>query len=97
MTPARITLFVLVIMVSDTALAATKQQEREAFLEADANGDRQLTKAEFKTFLKLLAEAGNSRAKRAVSFGELGYSSGFSTADANSNGLVTPAELRQLR
>ncbi|MEM7214018.1 MAG: EF-hand domain-containing protein [Pseudomonadota bacterium] len=77
--------------------ASTKQEETRAFLKADKNGDKQLTKAEFRTFIRLLAAAGNAEAKRAVRYGELGFTIGFSNADANSNGLLTPKELERLR
>lgn len=88
---------VFFIQTSTLAFAGNNQNEIDAFLQADRNGDKYLNKSEFKTFVQIMAEMGRKKAERAVRFGDLGYAIGFTDADANSDGILTPAELERLR
>lgn len=77
------------------AAMAQSDAEREAaqanFREADANGDRRLSRAEFRAFIDANAEDGLGRASTVRRFGA--YDRAFDRADRNGNGIVTPAEL----
>ncbi|WP_299323779.1 EF-hand domain-containing protein [Parasphingopyxis sp.] len=74
---------------------AQSDAEREAaqanFRQADANGDRRLSRSEFRTFIDANAEDGLGRASAVRRLGA--YDRAFDRADRNGNGVVTPAEL----
>lgn len=63
-----------------------------AFVKADKNKDRVLSKKEFKTFVKAMAAFGQSTAKTIRFFGA--YSYAFSVVDKNKDGIITPWEMR---
>ncbi|WP_346911699.1 hypothetical protein [uncultured Roseibium sp.] len=66
--------------------------EIAAFLKADVNKDKVLSKREFRTFIRALADFGQSTAKKIRFFGVYGYA--FSVVDKNKDGIVTPQEMR---
>ena len=70
--------------------AATQQ----IFKQSDANGDRQLNKAEFRKFIDACASANIGRAPMVQRFGA--YDTAFSRSDANKDGVVTLKELAAL-
>ncbi|MEN0087702.1 MAG: hypothetical protein AAF737_04625 [Pseudomonadota bacterium] len=78
-------------ILSGPATAITKDQERQAFLTADADGSRTLDKREFRTFLNTLADMGLPVAKRVRTFGVYGIA--FGRSDFNKDGILTPDEL----
>ncbi len=71
-----------------------RDQVRENFREADADGDGKLTEREFTTLIDLNARHGIGRAKLIASLGR--YDMAFSRVDADANGIVTPEELSAL-
>lgn len=73
------------------ASALTKEQEQQAFLTADSNGDRVLSKQEFRVFINILADNGLKLAKRVRFLGVYGI--GFRRTDTNKDGLLQPSEL----
>jgi Ca2+-binding EF-hand superfamily protein len=77
------------------ALPATATSERAQaqanFLKADANQDKQLDLAEFKTFVNLNADQGLGRAPRIRRFGM--YSRAFNMTDENGDGVVSKQEI----
>ncbi|MEA5443837.1 hypothetical protein [Cyanobium gracile] len=77
------------------ALPATATSERAQaqanFLKADANHDKQLDFAEFKTFVNLNADQGLGRAPRIRRFGM--YSRAFNMTDENGDGVVSKQEI----
>ena len=66
--------------------------ETNSFLAADVNKDLVLNRKEFKTFVQLMAKAGQSTSKTIRTFGAYGYA--FGIAGANKDGVVSPQELR---
>ena len=80
-----------VFEASAKSLTASKS-EITAFLKADANKDRVLSKREFRTFIHALADFGQSTARKIRFFGVYGYA--FSIVDRNKDGIVTPQEMR---
>lgn len=66
--------------------------EIDAFVAADANKDAVLQFAEFKTFIRLMAKAGQPTARQVRTFGVYRYA--FGIADKDGNGVVSPDELR---
>lgn len=68
------------------------QTEINAFMKADANKDRVLTKKEFRTFIQHMAGSGSKTAKKIRFLSAYGLA--FSIADTNRDGVVTPLEMR---
>lgn len=68
------------------------EQEVTAFMAADRNRDLVLDRAEFRTFILLMAETGQSTSKTIRTFGAYGYA--FKIADRDRDGVITPQELR---
>lgn len=68
------------------------KSEVDAFVKADRNEDRVLSRAEFKVFVRGMAAAGQPTAKKIRFFGAYGYA--FSIVDKNKDAIVTPQELR---
>lgn len=66
--------------------------EIAAFLKADVNKDKVLSKEEFKTFVRAMAAFGQSTAKTIRFWGAYGIA--FSIVDKNEDGIVTPYEMR---
>ncbi|MBD1545491.1 EF-hand domain-containing protein [Roseibium aggregatum] len=66
--------------------------EISAFMKADTNKDRVLTREEFRTFIQAMASSGSKTAKK-IRFLRA-YSYAFSIADANRDGVATPHEMR---
>ncbi|MEJ6390278.1 EF-hand domain-containing protein [Gymnodinialimonas ulvae] len=90
---ARWTALALVMVLPAAAAQAQYEEESvQAFLAADLNGDERLTEAEFRTFIRTLADAGAPMSRRIRTFGAYGIA--FSRTDANGDGLLSPAELR---
>ncbi|MEO0496952.1 MAG: hypothetical protein AAF141_06210 [Pseudomonadota bacterium] len=73
------------------AAALTQDQQRQAFLTADANGSKTLDKQEFRTFINTLAGMGLPVAKRVRTFGVYGIA--FSRSDFNKDGILSTDEL----
>ena len=69
----------------------TQAQAQANFLKADANQDKQLDFAEFKTFVNLNADQGLGRAPRIRRFGM--YSRAFNMTDENGDGVVSKQEI----
>ncbi|PLX34678.1 MAG: hypothetical protein C0605_12860 [Hyphomicrobiales bacterium] len=67
--------------------------EVRAFLKADANRDRVLTRREFRRFVRAMAASGQSTARLIRFFS--GYDYAFAIADKNGDGIVTPMEMRR--
>jgi hypothetical protein len=67
--------------------------EVAAFLAADADGDRFLTLAEFRVFIRHMAEAGQPTAQLVRRIGA--YRIAFRRVDADGDGRATPGELRR--
>lgn len=67
-------------------------QEVDAFLLADRNRDGHLSRAEFKLFVRAMADAGQPTAQNIRLFGAYTYA--FGIVDKNSDGLASPEELR---
>ena len=66
--------------------------EVDAFVQADADKDGVLTRAEFRVFVRAMAKAGQPTARQIRIFGAYGIA--FGITDADRNGVVTPAEMR---
>ena len=62
-----------------------------AFLAADANGDKQLDKAEFTVLINAMAEAGRENAVKVRRFGAYGMA--FGKIDADGDGRLSIPEL----
>ena len=77
------------------AAHAYSQGEKDAFLKADANKDRKITKSEFRTLIEALAQAGAPKAMSVKKWGV--YSYAFKRIDANADGVITPPELEAQR
>jgi Ca2+-binding EF-hand superfamily protein len=77
--------------LSTAAHALTQEQQAQAFLSSDANGDRNLNRTEFRVFINTLAEAGLPVAKRVRRWGVYGIA--FSRSDADKSGLLSTSEL----
>ena len=75
--------------------ADDRAKARENFQQADANSDRQLTRAEFRDFINANADDGLGRAGMVRRFGA--YDTAFERLDKNEDGVVTPAELAAAR
>lgn len=74
------------------ATATSQRAQAQAnFLKADANQDKQLDYAEFKTFVNHNADQGLGRAPRIRRFGM--YSRAFKMADENGDGVVSKQEI----
>lgn len=74
------------------ASAQYEDQSVQFFLAADVNGDERLTLDEFRTFIRLMADAGapmSVRIERLAAFRVA-----FAQVDANGDGSATPEELR---
>lgn len=70
---------------------ARRAQVRANFLQADANQDAHLDRAEFTTFVNLNAEHNLGRAAMIRRFGMHGRA--FGTLDANGDGVVSKQEI----
>lgn len=87
----------LPLLAIAATLAATigVQAQGSAFAAADKNGDGSLDKAEFRTFIDLLAEQGVPNAVKVKSSGR--YDFAFSRVDKNGDGRITPEELSAMK
>lgn len=79
---------------AQTMSDANKQKLAENYAQADANGDKALTRAEFNNLLLLNAQDKIGRAAQIVRFGR--QDTAFNQIDADRNGLVTQQELQAL-
>jgi Ca2+-binding EF-hand superfamily protein len=87
-----ITLLAASVAASPTVASASAQSQVQAnFAAADANGDGQLTQAEFKTFINLNAAQGLGRAPTIAKSGA--YGRAFKTLDSNGDNLVSKSEV----
>jgi len=80
----------IVVMPSASWSDPTETEEKN-YLAADKDNDEHLNRAEFEQFVRLMADAGNSKAKRIRFFRAYGFA--FGIADANGDGLIAPDEL----
>ncbi|MEM1376867.1 MAG: hypothetical protein AAGG69_05700 [Pseudomonadota bacterium] len=64
------------------------------FTKSDTNGNQVLERTEFFNFVNLRAAAGDTMARRVVSY--QAYGTAFSTVDKNSDGVVTNEELQDV-
>ena len=71
-----------------------RQKLAENYVQADADGDKALTRSEFHTLLSLNAQDNLGRAGQVVKFGRQDMA--FNRIDADRNGLVTQQELQAL-
>ncbi len=78
-------------LVLPATASSERAQAQANFLKADANQDKQLDFAEFKTFLNLNADQGLGRAPRIRRFGM--YSRAFNMTDENGDGIVSKQEI----
>lgn len=87
-------LFVIAALSAPTITQAFEatSDEVNAFLGADLNKDLVLDRSEFKTFILLMAQAGQSTSKTVRAFNAYGYA--FKITDKNRDGVITPQELR---
>lgn len=80
-------------LVPTTQLAAQFEDRSVAFfLASDVDGDELLTLPEFRTFIRLMADAGAPMSDRIRRFGV--YRVAFGRVDTNGDGVATPDELR---
>lgn len=71
---------------------AYSEAEASAFHKADANGDKQIDRKEFRVLIDEMAAIG---APKAISVKRWGvYGMGFSKADANGDGVISIEELK---
>ena len=77
------------------AAMAYSQGEKNAFIKADANGDRKITPGEFRTLIAELVSIGSEKAISVKKWGVYGYA--FKRIDADKDGVITPAELQAQR
>lgn len=82
----------LAVLEASAKNLRASNSEVAAFLKADVNKDRVLSKSEFRIFIRALADFGQSTAKKIRFFGVYGYA--FSIVDKNKDGIVTPQEMR---
>jgi Ca2+-binding EF-hand superfamily protein len=82
-------------LLAPQAAAAYSQGEKNAFIKADANSDRMITPAEFRTLIEELAATGSQKAISVKKWGAYGYA--FKRIDTNKDGMITPAELQAQR
>jgi hypothetical protein len=71
---------------------AASDDEVQAYIGADRNGDGVLSFPEFRVFVQSMARGGQPTARQIRFFGAYRYA--FGIADADGNGVVTPIELR---
>ncbi|SNZ19493.1 hypothetical protein [Cohaesibacter gelatinilyticus] len=87
---------IVTVFMSTGSLWAEKvkanRTEINAFIKADTNADQKLNKSEFRTFVNLMATAGQPAAKRIRFFRAYGFA--FSIVDKDKNGILSPIELR---
>jgi hypothetical protein len=81
----------VLLFASLSAQAAPKNQ-REAFIDADRNGNQVLDETELKTFLDHMANLGNSQARKVRMLGLYGVA--MRTIDTNGDGVASVAELK---
>ena len=79
---------------AQTMSEANKQKLAENLAQADANGDKALTRAEFNNLLVLNAQDNIGKAAQIVRFGR--QDTAFNQIDADRNGLVTQQEMQAL-
>lgn len=79
---------------AQTTSNADRQKLAENYVQADANGDKALTRSEFHTLLSLNAQDNLGKATQIVKFGRQDMA--FNRIDADRNGLVTQQELQAL-
>lgn len=79
---------------AQTMSEANKQKLAENLAQADANGDKALTRAEFNKLLVLNAQDNIGKAAQIVRFGR--QDTAFNQIDADRNGLVTQQEMQAL-
>lgn len=96
------TLFVICLAIISSTMTQrvygqSDSQAMGAFTKADQNGDKTLSKAELRVFIKAMADMGHSESKRAVRFGSIGYGVAWRRADRDKSGTVTFEELQSIR
>jgi hypothetical protein len=79
---------------AQTMADAEKQKLAENYVQADADGDKALTRSEFHTLLSLNAQDNLGKATQIVKFGRQDMA--FNRIDADRNDLVTQQELQAL-
>lgn len=91
----RTALLTLALAAPFAAVAQNTQRAAENFRQADADGDGQLSYAEFARFIDLNAEDGLGNAQRVSARGL--HARAFEHVDANGDGVVSPEELQAMR
>ncbi len=85
----------LAFCLLSSVASAYSSAEKDAFLKADANSDRRISRAEFKTLIDALASSGAPKAQSVKRWGIYGMA--FNKIDTNTDGIITPAELEAQR
>lgn len=85
----------LAFSLFSSAASGYSSAEKDAFLKADANSDRKISRAEFKTLVEALAASGAPKAQSVKRWGIYGVA--FKKIDTNADGIITPAELEAQR
>lgn len=89
---ASLALVLLSILAPAPALAQYEDESVTAFLAADSNGDEALDYAEFRTFIRSMADLGAPMSIRIRAFGVYGIA--FGRVDSDNDGFASPEELR---
>ncbi|WP_197277995.1 EF-hand domain-containing protein [Rhizobium sp. AAP116] len=79
---------------AQTISDADRQKLAENYVQADADGDKALTRSEFHSLLSLNAQDNLGRAGQIVKFGRQDMA--FNRIDADGDGMVTQQELQAL-
>ena len=81
----------IAVMMPSAAWCEPTETEEKNYVAADTDRDDHLNRAEFEQFVRLMADAGNSKARQIRFFRAYGYA--FGIADANGDGFIAPDEL----
>jgi hypothetical protein len=93
--PRTLAAALLLLCLSASVACAYSGSEKDAFLKADANSDRKISRGEFNTLIDALAASGAPKAQSVKRWGIYGMA--FKKIDANADQIITPAELEAQR